>query len=101
MAKYWQNSGVGGVDLIISSPISIRILVAMKCIAIKPTLPKVTIGRPITIQPVFQSVTDDYRRQESAYNYELSSITKIGSETIHASTDFCDIYHLRSQFFKT
>ena len=53
MAKYWQDSVVGDVDLSISSPISIRILVAMKGIAIKPTLPKVIIGRSITIQPVF------------------------------------------------
>jgi len=52
MAKYWQDSVVGDVDLIISSPISIRILVAMKGIAIKPTLPLI-IGRSIAIQPVF------------------------------------------------
>jgi hypothetical protein len=53
MAKYWRDSVAGDVDLIISSPISIRILVAMKGIAIKPTLLKIIIGRSITIQLVF------------------------------------------------
>ena len=53
MAKYWQDSVVGDIDLIISSPISIPILAAMKGIAIKPTLPKVLIGRSITIRSVF------------------------------------------------
>jgi hypothetical protein len=62
MKQTWPNIGrillledsvFGNVHLIISSPISIPILVAMKRIAIKPTLARIIIGDSITNRSVF------------------------------------------------